>query len=71
MATEARDSGGHHSHHGRIFTVGHSNHTEPGFFALLTRAGVNGVIDVRSVPHSKRFPHFGHQSLQESCAKVR
>ena len=54
---------------GRIFTVGHSNHSEPGFFALLTRAGVNGVIDVRSMPHSKRYPHFGRQLLHESCAK--
>lgn len=55
----------------QIFTVGHSNHTLPSFFALLTRSGCDGVIDVRSVPHSKRFPHFSQKSLRETCAKVR
>ena len=52
-----------------IFTMGHSN-LEPGeFLALLARAGVEGVADVRSRPQSVRFPQFS-QAVLENILKA-
>lgn len=46
-----------------VFTVGHSNHPLEGFLALLLRHGVTALADVRSVPHSRRHPHFNRAAL--------
>ena len=47
-----------------VHTIGHSNHPIERFVALLRGAGVEAVLDVRSVPHSRRFPQFGRQRLE-------
>jgi uncharacterized protein (DUF488 family) len=47
----------------RLFTVGHSNHPLPTFVALLEKAGVALVVDVRRFPRSRRHPHFSRQAL--------
>ena len=49
-----------------ILTIGHSNHETAQFIALLTRHGVTAVADVRSSPHSTRFPHFCKKAIRES-----
>jgi uncharacterized protein (DUF488 family) len=46
-----------------ILTVGHSNHEEPDFLALLRSAGVEVIADVRRYPHSRRQPHFERSAL--------
>ncbi len=46
-----------------VFTVGHSNHPLEGFVALLLQHGVAALADVRSVPHSRRYPHFNRAAL--------
>lgn len=46
-----------------VFTVGHSNHSLEGFMALLLQHGVTALADVRSVPHSRRHPHFNRAAL--------
>ena len=46
-----------------VFTVGHSNHSLEGFVALLLQHGVTALADVRSVPHSRRHPHFNRAAL--------
>ena len=46
-----------------IFTIGHSNHPLDRFLKLIGDAGVTTIADVRSVPHSRRFPHFGQKPL--------
>lgn len=46
-----------------VFTVGHSNHPLEGFLALLRRHGATALADVRSVPHSRRHPHFNRAAL--------
>ena len=52
-----------------IFTMGYSN-LEPGeFLALLARAGVRVVADVRSRPQSARFPQFS-QAVLENILKA-
>ena len=46
-----------------VFTIGHSNHPLEGFVALLLQHGVTALADVRSVPHSRRYPHFNRAAL--------
>jgi uncharacterized protein (DUF488 family) len=48
----------------RLYSIGHSNHELPAFLALLQRAGVTAVADVRSSPHSRRLPHFSRTNLE-------
>lgn len=47
----------------RLVSVGHSNHDWPAFVALLRRAGVSALADVRSSPYSGRFPYFNREPL--------
>ncbi len=46
-----------------IFSIGHSNHDYEAFLALLRSAGIGTIADVRSVPYSRRVPHFNLQRL--------
>jgi uncharacterized protein (DUF488 family) len=46
-----------------ILTVGHSAHSREYFTTLLRNAGVTAVADVRTVPYSRRYPHFGRERL--------
>ncbi|WP_395713954.1 DUF488 family protein [Reyranella sp.] len=52
----------------RIKTIGHSNHPIEHFLGLLEGGGVEAVVDVRSVPYSRRFPQFGRERLAQSLA---
>jgi len=47
-----------------IFSVGHSNHDFQTFLALLRGAEIGAIADVRSVPFSRRLPHFNAQRLR-------
>ncbi len=46
-----------------LYTIGHSDHTPDEFIAHLKQHGVSVLVDVRSVPFSRRFPHFSKKSL--------
>jgi uncharacterized protein (DUF488 family) len=48
----------------RPISVGHSNHEWPVFLALLRRAGVTAVADVRSQPYSGRYPDYNKTPLE-------
>jgi uncharacterized protein (DUF488 family) len=48
-----------------LLTIGHSNLPAEYFLALLQNAGVTAVVDVRSVPVSRRFPWFSGKALAE------
>ncbi len=48
----------------RLVSVGHSNHEWPAFVALLRRAGVTMVADVRSQPYSGYRPYFNKGPLE-------
>lgn len=50
----------------RVLTVGHSTHSIEEFIDLLTTAGVTQVVDVRTLPGSRRFPHFNEENLGPS-----
>ncbi len=47
----------------RIMTIGHSTRTADEFLALLRAHDVTAVADVRTVPRSRRHPHFSRESL--------
>ena len=46
-----------------LLTVGHGTLPSEELAALLTSAGVHLVVDVRSVPGSRRHPQFGRTQL--------
>src|ERR687898_1857081 len=46
-----------------IFTIGHSTRSAAEFLALLKAHGVTGVADVRTIPRSRRHPHFSSEAL--------
>ena len=51
-----------------IKTIGHSNHPIERFVALLKAGGVDRLVDVRSMPWSRRWPQFGRERLAKSLA---
>jgi uncharacterized protein (DUF488 family) len=51
-----------------IKTIGHSNHPIERFVDLLKAGGVEAVVDVRSMPYSRRFPQFGRERLAQSLS---
>jgi uncharacterized protein (DUF488 family) len=53
-----------------IKTIGHSNHPLERFLGLLKAGGVKLLVDVRSMPYSRRFPQFGRERLTKSLAEA-
>jgi uncharacterized protein (DUF488 family) len=53
-----------------IKTIGHSNHPIERFVELLKAGGVERLVDVRSMPWSRRFPQFGRERLAKSLAEA-
>ena len=52
----------------RICTVGHSTRSFDELRALLQAAEVELLVDVRSVPHSRRHPQFERDALARSLS---
>ena len=48
----------------RLWTIGHSTRTADEFVGLLVANGISAIADVRTIPRSKRHPHFGREALQ-------
>lgn len=46
-----------------IWTIGHSTRTAAEFLSLLQVHEIDGVADVRTIPRSRRHPHFSSESL--------
>jgi uncharacterized protein (DUF488 family) len=53
-----------------IFTIGHSVRPLDEFLTLLRAHGVTGLADVRTVPKSRRHPHFAREALEASLPAV-
>src|SRR5262245_61418404 len=53
-----------------LFTIGHSNHPIDRFMALLGCAGVTAIVDVRSLPSSRRYPWFSATRLNDHLAEA-
>lgn len=46
-----------------VWSIGHSTHSLAELVALLEGAGIEAVADVRTVPRSRRHPHFASEAL--------
>jgi uncharacterized protein (DUF488 family) len=55
---------------GTIFTIGHSTRSGGELVALLREAGVDMLVDVRSVPRSRTNPQFNTDTLPAELAKA-
>jgi len=53
-----------------LFTIGHSNHPIDRFMTLLDGVGVTAIIDVRSLPSSRRYPWFSATRLKNQLAEA-
>jgi uncharacterized protein (DUF488 family) len=53
-----------------IRTIGHSNHPIDRFVDLLKGGGVTLLVDVRSMPWSRRFPQFGRERLAKTLGEA-
>jgi uncharacterized protein (DUF488 family) len=49
-----------------LFTIGHSTHPIETFLGLLASHQIALLVDVRSYPSSRRWPHFNQAELQRS-----
>ena len=50
----------------RMWTIGHGTRSIEDFLAILREAKVVTLVDVRSIPGSRRHPQFGKAELRES-----
>ena len=48
----------------KIWTIGHSTRSADEFLQLLRANGIDGLADVRTIPRSRRHPHFGRDLLE-------
>ena len=49
-----------------IYTVGHSTRPLAGFLEILAAHGIGQLVDIRSIPRSRRHPHFSGDALAAS-----
>src|SRR5579871_1520850 len=56
-----------------LYTVGHSNRSFEDFLKLLRAHGIGRIVDVRTVPKSRRVPWFNKEELAPALndAKIR
>jgi len=52
-----------------IWTIGHSTHSMEELLALLQSFSIQLVVDIRSYPGSRRYPHFNKEALEVSLPK--
>ena len=49
-----------------IYTIGHSTRSLEEFLALLKAHGISHLADIRTIPRSRRHPHFAGEALSRS-----
>jgi len=53
----------------RFCTIGHGDRDLAAFRQLLTAAGVELLVDIRTLPRSRRHPQFDEAALRAACAE--
>jgi uncharacterized protein (DUF488 family) len=56
--------------HVRIHTIGHSTRTLTEFLAILGAYGISLLVDVRTLPRSRRVPHFDRDRLEHELPRA-
>jgi uncharacterized protein (DUF488 family) len=54
----------------RVYTIGHSTRPIEVFIRLLEAHGITQLHDIRSIPHSRRHPHFSQDALAAALGEV-
>jgi len=54
-----------------LYTIGHSTRSFEEFIELLRENNIQILVDVRTWPHSERYPHFNRDTLVENLKKHR
>ena len=54
-----------------LYTIGHSTRSIDELIALLEEHAIATLVDIRTIPHSRRHPQFGQPSLRASLAAAR
>jgi uncharacterized protein (DUF488 family) len=49
-----------------IFSIGHSTRPLHQLLALLRAHGIHTLVDIRSIPHSRRNPQYNQEALQQA-----
>jgi uncharacterized protein (DUF488 family) len=49
-----------------LYTIGHSTRPIDDFIGVLREHAISTLVDIRTIPHSRRHPQFGQQSLRAS-----
>jgi uncharacterized protein (DUF488 family) len=63
MASAATDEPG-----ATLYTIGHSTRPLDEFIATLKAHCIQTLVDIRSIPMSRRLPHFNHEALEKTLA---
>lgn len=53
----------------KLYTLGHSTHPLQEFLDILTAYQITHIVDVRTIPKSRRFPWFNDYALKQSLKK--
>ncbi|HLH10240.1 MAG TPA: DUF488 domain-containing protein [Terriglobales bacterium] len=53
-----------------VYTVGHSTRSIEEFVGILKAHGIEQLIDIRTIPKSRRNPQFNRESLPKSLAEA-
>ena len=54
----------------KVWTIGHSTHTLEAFVRLLAMHDISLLADIRTVPKSRRHPHFHAEALARSLPSL-
>jgi uncharacterized protein (DUF488 family) len=52
-----------------LYTIGHSTHPVETFLGLLLQHRIEALVDVRSLPGSRRWPQFNQDELKTSVER--
>lgn len=52
-----------------VYTIGHSTHDKKKFVEMLKAHGIRLLIDVRTIPKSRKVPHYNSDVLEEYLRK--
>ncbi len=53
-----------------VYTIGHSTHSWPEFLTMLQSFRIKILVDIRSMPGSRKFPQFNQDTLRDLLAEA-
>src|SRR5690625_5943103 len=53
-----------------IYTIGHSTRSIEEFISILQEYEIRQLVDIRTIPKSRRNPQYGQENLKKSLAEA-